>query len=78
MGLLTNQTGLDAQGRRTIDVLRGIGGGIELTTLFLPEDGLFGAKDSTNIGPEVDPASASRSSASTAQRTPTAGPSPTT
>ena len=57
MGLLTNQTGLDAQGRRTIDVLRGIGGGIELTTLFSPEHGLFGAKDSTNIGPEVDPAS---------------------
>ena len=57
IGLLTNQTGVDAQGRRTIDVLRGIGGGIELTTLFSPEHGLFGAKDSTNIGPEVDPAS---------------------
>jgi SSS family transporter len=57
IGLLTNQTGLDAEGRRTIDVLRGIGGGIELTTLFSPEHGLFGAKDSTNIGPEVDPAS---------------------
>jgi SSS family transporter len=57
IGLLTNQTGLDAQGRRTIDVLRGVGGGIELTTLFSPEHGIFGAKDSTEIGPEVDPAS---------------------
>jgi uncharacterized protein YbbC (DUF1343 family) len=57
IGLLTNQTGIDAEGRRTIDVLRGIGGGIELTTLFSPEHGLFGAKDTTNIGPEVDPAS---------------------
>ena len=57
IGLLTNQTGLDAQGRRTIDVLRGIGNGIELTTLFSPEHGLFGAKDSTNIGQEVDPTS---------------------
>jgi uncharacterized protein YbbC (DUF1343 family) len=57
IGLLTNQTGLDANGRRTIDVLRGIGNGIELTTLFSPEHGLFGAKDSTNIGQEVDPAS---------------------
>ena len=57
IGLLTNQTGVDAQGRRTIDVLRGIGGGIELTTLFSPEHGIFGAKDSTNIGPEVDPVS---------------------
>jgi uncharacterized protein YbbC (DUF1343 family)/CubicO group peptidase (beta-lactamase class C family) len=55
IGLLTNQTGLDAQGRRTIDLLRGIGDGVELTTLFSPEHGIFGAKDSTNIGQEVDP-----------------------
>ncbi len=54
IGLLTNQTGMDAQGRRTIDVLRGVGGGVELTTLFSPEHGLFGAKDSTEIGVEVD------------------------
>jgi SSS family transporter len=57
IGLLTNQTGMDAEGRRTIDVLRGVGGGIELITLFSPEHGIFGAKDSTEIGPEVDPAS---------------------
>ena len=57
IGLLTNQTGVDAHGRRTIDVLRGIGGGIELTTLFSPEHGIFGAKDSTEIGQEVDAAS---------------------
>jgi SSS family transporter len=57
IGLLTNQTGVDAQGRRTIDVLRGIGNGIELTTLFSPEHGIFGAKDSTEIGQEVDVAS---------------------
>ncbi len=57
IGLLTNQTGVDAQGRRTIDVLRGIGGGIELVKLFSPEHGLFGAKDSTNIGQEIDAAS---------------------
>jgi uncharacterized protein YbbC (DUF1343 family)/CubicO group peptidase (beta-lactamase class C family) len=54
IGLLTNQTGIDAHGRRTIDVLRGVGGGIELTALFSPEHGIFGAKDSTNIGQEVD------------------------
>jgi uncharacterized protein YbbC (DUF1343 family) len=57
IGLLTNQTGVDAQGRRTIDVLRGIGDGVELTTLFSPEHGIFGAKDSTEIGQEVDAAS---------------------
>ncbi len=56
IGLLTNQTGVDSLGRRTIDVLRGIGGGVELTTLFSPEHGLFGAKDSTSIAQEVDPA----------------------
>jgi uncharacterized protein YbbC (DUF1343 family) len=57
VGLLTNQTGLDSKGRRTIDVLRGAGGGIELVHLFSPEHGIFGAKDSTEIGQEVDPAS---------------------
>jgi uncharacterized protein YbbC (DUF1343 family)/CubicO group peptidase (beta-lactamase class C family) len=57
VGLLTNQTGVDAQGRRTIDLLRGAGGGIELTTLFSPEHGIAGAKDSTEIGDEVDAAS---------------------
>jgi SSS family transporter len=57
IGLLTNQTGLDAEGRRTIDVLRGVGDGIELVRLFSPEHGIFGAKDSTSIGQEVDPAS---------------------
>jgi SSS family transporter len=57
VGLLTNQTGVDAQGRRTIDVLRGAGAGIELVTLFSPEHGIFGAKDSTEIGQEVDAAS---------------------
>jgi uncharacterized protein YbbC (DUF1343 family)/CubicO group peptidase (beta-lactamase class C family) len=56
IGLLTNQTGLDAEGCRTIDVLRGAGGGIELVRLFSPEHGIFGAKDSTDIGQEVDPA----------------------
>ena len=75
IGLLTNQTGIDAQGRRTIDVLRGIGNGIELTTLFSPEHGLFGAKDSTRSGRRSIPRPASRSSASTGQRMKIAGPS---
>ena len=57
IGLLTNQTGVDAQGKRTIDVLKNAGGGIELVKLFSPEHGIFGAKDSTSIGQEVDTAS---------------------
>ncbi|HEV2620239.1 MAG TPA: sodium/solute symporter, partial [Acidobacteriaceae bacterium] len=56
IGLLTNQTGVDAQGRRTIDVLRGVGDGIELVKLFSPEHGLFGAKDTTAIGQQIDAA----------------------
>jgi SSS family transporter len=59
VGLLTNQTGLDAAGKRTIDVLRGdvlrgAGGGIELTTLFSPEHGIAGAKDSFDVKNSVD------------------------
>src|ERR1019366_4468599 len=46
IGLLTNQTGLDSQGRRTIDILRSAGNGIELVALFSPEHGIFGAKNS--------------------------------
>jgi uncharacterized protein YbbC (DUF1343 family) len=60
LGLLTNQTGLDAEGRRTIDVLRDAGGGLQLVRLFSPEHGLFGAKDSTTIGPEIGPTDADK------------------
>jgi SSS family transporter len=59
IGLLTNQTGLDnprsGPARRTIDILRTAGNGIELVKLFSPEHGIFGAKDSTDIGQEIDP-----------------------
>ena len=56
LGLLTNQTGLDRQGRRTIDVLSHSIHEVELKTLFSPEHGIFGVKDSTKIGAETDPA----------------------
>ncbi len=56
IGLLTNQTGVDSQGHRTIDILRNAGSGIELTKLFSPEHGIFGSKDSSTIGQETDPA----------------------
>jgi CubicO group peptidase (beta-lactamase class C family)/uncharacterized protein YbbC (DUF1343 family) len=55
IGLFTNQTGLDSHGRRTIDILRTAGNGIELVALFSPEHGIFGAKDSEIIGQETDP-----------------------
>lgn len=40
IGLLTNLTGLDARGRRNIDVLRWAPG-VQLKTIFTPEHGLY-------------------------------------
>ena len=58
MGLLTNQTGLDHAGRRTIDLLKvdaeAAVPGAELRVLFSPEHGIAGVKDSTDVGNSVD------------------------
>jgi SSS family transporter len=60
VGLLTNQTGLDSKGRRTADILFNDASkavpGLTLTTLFSPEHGIFGTKDSMKVGNEVDAA----------------------
>jgi uncharacterized protein YbbC (DUF1343 family) len=48
IGLLTNQTGVDAEGRRTIDVLAGVPG-ISLDAIFSPEHGVTGALDTTDV-----------------------------
>jgi uncharacterized protein YbbC (DUF1343 family)/CubicO group peptidase (beta-lactamase class C family) len=53
IGLLTNQTGLDAQGRRTVDVLAAANG-ISLDAIFSPEHGVTGTLDTTNIGNSRD------------------------
>jgi SSS family transporter len=59
LGLLTNQTGLDAHGRRTIDILANelpkAVSSAKLTTLFSPEHGIFGRQDTTAIAAETDP-----------------------
>jgi len=60
VGLLTNQTGVDANGRRTIDVLfhdapQSVPG-LMLTTLFSPEHGIAGALDQTGVASSVDAA----------------------
>ena len=44
LGLLTNQTGLDREGHRTIDILLHSLPEVQFKTLFSPEHGLFGAK----------------------------------
>lgn len=48
IGLLTNQTGVDFEGRRTIDVLANVPG-ISLAAIFSPEHGATGTLDSTDI-----------------------------
>ena len=55
IGLLTNQTGVDAQGKRTIDVLAHAPG-VSLVAIFSPEHGVTGALDTTDIGNTVDAA----------------------
>ena len=55
MGLLTNQTGVDSAGLRTIDVLAHVHG-VQLTAIFSPEHGVAGALDTTKIDNSKDAA----------------------
>jgi uncharacterized protein YbbC (DUF1343 family) len=55
IGLLTNQTGSDSAGRRTIDVLAHAPG-VQLSAIFSPEHGVAGALDTTKIGNSSDAA----------------------
>jgi len=44
VGLITNQTGLDRQGRRNVDAM--LAAGVQIVTLFSPEHGVNGVGDS--------------------------------
>jgi uncharacterized protein YbbC (DUF1343 family)/CubicO group peptidase (beta-lactamase class C family) len=55
IGLVTNQTGVDGQGRRTIDVLAQAPG-ISLDAIFSPEHGVTGTLDTTDISNSKDAA----------------------
>jgi uncharacterized protein YbbC (DUF1343 family)/CubicO group peptidase (beta-lactamase class C family) len=55
VGVLTNQTGVDSQGRRTIDVLAKMPG-IFLDAIFSPEHGVTGSLDTTDIANSKDAA----------------------
>jgi uncharacterized protein YbbC (DUF1343 family)/CubicO group peptidase (beta-lactamase class C family) len=61
VGLLTNQTGVDAQGRSTVDVLahdaEAAVPGLKLKLLFSPEHGITGALDREGIEDGKDPSS---------------------
>jgi uncharacterized protein YbbC (DUF1343 family) len=54
IGLITNQTGVDSQGRRTIDVLAHADG-VKLVALFSPEHGIEGKVDAA-VGNATDAA----------------------
>ena len=60
IGLLTNQTGVDARSRRTIDVLAKDAAaavpGLQLKLLFSPEHGINGALDKEDIANSTDAA----------------------
>jgi len=55
IGIMTNHSGLDIEGRRTIDVLASAPG-IKLGAIFSPEHGILGEVDTTSIGNSVDKA----------------------
>ncbi len=55
VGLITNQTGVDSQGRRTIDVLAHADG-VKLAAVFSPEHGIAGQLDTATIANFTDAA----------------------
>jgi uncharacterized protein YbbC (DUF1343 family)/CubicO group peptidase (beta-lactamase class C family) len=55
IGVVTNQTGVDLEGRRTIDVLAGAAG-VSLDAIFSPEHGVTGTLDTTDVGNSKDEA----------------------
>ena len=54
VGLITNQTGIDREGRRNVDVMKRAG--INVAALFSPEHGIAGKEDRSGIADSVDPA----------------------
>jgi len=52
VGLITNQTGIDRQGRRNVDVM--LAAGVKVAALFAPEHGITGREDRPDIGDTRD------------------------
>jgi uncharacterized protein YbbC (DUF1343 family)/CubicO group peptidase (beta-lactamase class C family) len=55
VALVTNQTGVDSRGKRTIDVLAKAPG-VHVVAIFSPEHGVTGSVDTTEIGDSKDAA----------------------
>lgn len=54
VGLITNHTGLDANGRRNVDAMRDAG--VQVTALFSPEHGMTGKEDKQDVADSKDTA----------------------
>jgi uncharacterized protein YbbC (DUF1343 family)/CubicO group peptidase (beta-lactamase class C family) len=54
VGLITNQTGIDRQGRRNVDLM--LAAGIHVTALLSPEHGITGSVDQPNVADSRDAA----------------------
>ena len=52
VGLITNQTGIDRQGRRNVDVM--LASGVKVTAIFTPEHGITGRENRPDIGDTRD------------------------
>jgi uncharacterized protein YbbC (DUF1343 family) len=55
VGLITNHTGVNRDGKRNIDLM--VAAGVQLVALYSPEHGIFGREDHENVGNSKDPAS---------------------
>ena len=54
VGLITNHTGIDRQGRRNVDVM--LKAGVQIAGLYSPEHGIAGKEDKENLGNTIDTA----------------------
>jgi uncharacterized protein YbbC (DUF1343 family)/CubicO group peptidase (beta-lactamase class C family) len=54
VGLITNQTGLDRNGKRNVDAM--LTAGVKVTALFSPEHGITGTEDRENVADSKDAA----------------------
>ncbi|MFN3323816.1 MAG: exo-beta-N-acetylmuramidase NamZ domain-containing protein [Bryobacteraceae bacterium] len=52
IGIITNHTGVDREGKRNIDLMRAAG--VDVKAIFSPEHGIAGREDHENIGHSLD------------------------
>jgi len=58
VGLITNQTGVDREGKRNVDLM--LQAGVKVVALFSPEHGFAGVEDRPGLANAVDPATGLR------------------